>query len=173
MGRRTRAGKIAKAAQQRTDRWAVSLWMLFAFLIMLPVSGVVLTAMERFGTDVGSVVEAAGTASVTSCEHHVLGTPYTCTAEVTWESDSVLAEPPPTQETVYSMSLLSGEVAVQEFRCSYRRHHCRIYTTGFPHRSGATFIPPVIVMLVLMITGLYGTRRLAKRIVGKPAEPTV
>ncbi|MEV6343136.1 hypothetical protein [Actinoplanes sp. NPDC051851] len=173
MGRRTRGGKVAAARQSRTYWWGVIFGMAFFLFVAFPAATLVYLSLERFGTTSGPSVIATGTAIVTSCEHHALGTPYTCTATATWQPGNSSGEPP-ADVTVKSMRALSGEVAVKELKCGRSKyvyaHTCSIYTTDFPRLPGIAYLPMVGSILVFALTAVFAGRRLAARIFGKSTE---
>ncbi|MEV6343134.1 hypothetical protein [Actinoplanes sp. NPDC051851] len=170
MGRKTGTGRAVERYQRRVHTWGFVFMALLYATIGLPATFVVFFSLERFGADTDKAI-ATGTATVTSCEHHALGTPYTCAATATWHTEP-FGDQPPTTVTVHSMRSLSGEVAVEERSCrSYAyRHGCRIYTADFPKMPGILYLPMIIATIGLLIVTVLPGRPLARLFIRNPAK---
>ncbi|GAA2672974.1 hypothetical protein [Actinoplanes palleronii] len=170
MGRKTRAGKVAGARQGRINRWTLGLALVFAFLVAVPAAGVVWAALQRFGTIDGPGVIASGTATISGCDEHVLGTPYTCAASVAWRPDPAGGEPA-ARVTVNAVRSLTGEVEVQERNCGRPNrvsdHTCAVYAADYPRLPGVLFVPPIVTFFGLIFASRLVAGRIARRITGE------
>ncbi|KUL23577.1 hypothetical protein [Actinoplanes awajinensis] len=173
MGRKTRASKAAGKQQNRAFRWNFGLFLAFLLLIALPVIGVLWSVSERFGTMAGPGVLTAGTATVSHCDKHVLGAPYTCEATVSWHPDQVFGEPA-ARVTIRSVRFLAGEVEVQERKCGrpnrVSSHTCAVFAADYPTLPGVLYAPPIVVFIGLVLGGWLVANRIARRIAA-PAPP--
>ncbi|GIG71416.1 hypothetical protein [Phytomonospora endophytica] len=119
----------------RANRKAWALLALFIGwgLAAVVLAGFALSGLERFGSAAGWAI-VSGTARVDTCASSWFGAPYECRAEVTW-TGSATGEQWRESVSVYSMSPLSGEVAVERRTDRDRKadeDHGRVYPVGHP-----------------------------------------
>ncbi|HEY1179877.1 MAG TPA: hypothetical protein VGF17_27290 [Phytomonospora sp.] len=149
-------------------------WALLALFIGWGLAAVVLTGftlsgLERFGSASGWAI-VSGTARVDACASSWFGAPYECRAEVTWTSP-VTGEPRRETVAVYSMSPLSGEVAVERRTDRDRKadeDHGRVYPVGHPVQTARGW--SVVGVFALFLATLFIPVRLVKRRNAKPAD---
>lgn len=113
--------------------WAALALFIGWGLAAVVLAGLALSGLERFGSASGWAI-ISGTARVDDCASSWFGAPYECAAEVTW-TDRVTGEPWRETVTVYAMSPLSGDVAVERRTDKDRKadeEHGRVYPVGHP-----------------------------------------
>lgn len=149
--------------------WAALALFIGWGLAAVVLAGFALSGLERFGSASGWAV-VSGTARVDDCASSWFGAPYECRAEVTWTSP-VTGEPWRETVAVYSMSPLTGEVAVERRTDRDRKadeDHGRVYPVGHPVQEARTW--SVLGVFAAFLATLFVPVWLVKRRRRTPAE---
>ncbi|MEV0645918.1 hypothetical protein AB0I28_11710 [Phytomonospora sp. NPDC050363] len=149
---------MAEPGRTTAKKWVSPAIFVVWTAAALAVGGVALSGLERLGSASGWAI-LTGTARVENCAPSWFGAPYECRAEVTW-TDKVTGEPWREDVAVYSMSALSGEVAVERRTDEDRKadeKYGRVYPVGHPVQSARTF-SVIAIFAVLLATVLIPVR---------------